>query len=423
MKKRWLSCLLAVTMAVAAVLVAAGCGKQNISQSFPVFSGNVLKQKVPGNVKQLSRGNFGFACDLYKQLKPDGDANLCFSPYGLSKVMAMLYNGAKGPTAKEIAQALHFKSGQTGVAKAFLASTNLLSNRQAHPNCKFENADALWGASEKDFKPDYLQLIQRYYGGNFHYADFNKPKAAAKAINKWAAEHTEGRIKTLITPEEIINYKVVLAVTSTLHFKGPWSFPFREKDTQQAPFHCASGKTVQVPLMYQEGDFLYYQGESFKALELPYGKGDFALLLLLPLKQKDLPSLEQKLDSGLLAEIESRLDLEDVKIWLPRFELKERFNLNESLQALGIRSAFSPSHADFSRMTPKGLYLSLVIQQVYFKTDERGSELAAGSVGGLAGRSPTPPEFKADHPFLFILLHRPTQAVLGMGKVGNPAAK
>ena len=50
-------------------------------------------------------------------------------------------------------------------------------------------------------------------------------------------------------------------------------------------------------MMYQQGDFRYWAGEGLKILELPYGRGDLSMLVLLPAEIGGLPDLEARLTS------------------------------------------------------------------------------------------------------------------------------
>src|SRR5271170_7391189 len=52
-------------------------------------------------------GNNAFAVDLYSRLRNRG-GNLFFSPASVSTALAMAYAGARGDTAAEMAQTLHF---------------------------------------------------------------------------------------------------------------------------------------------------------------------------------------------------------------------------------------------------------------------------------------------------------------------------
>ena len=54
---------------------------------------------------ELVSGNTSFALNLYGSLR-QGEGNLLFSPYSISQCLAMVYAGARGETAGEIALSL-----------------------------------------------------------------------------------------------------------------------------------------------------------------------------------------------------------------------------------------------------------------------------------------------------------------------------
>jgi serine protease inhibitor len=55
----------------------------------------------------LVEGNGAFAFDLYQALKGQ-EGNLFYSPYSISLALAMTYAGARGQTAQQMADVLHF---------------------------------------------------------------------------------------------------------------------------------------------------------------------------------------------------------------------------------------------------------------------------------------------------------------------------
>ena len=92
-----------------------------------------------------------------------------------------------------------------------------------------------------------------------------------------------------------------------------------------------------------------------------------------------------------------------------------------------MKKAFSAGKADFSGMTnTKELVISDVIHKAFVAVDEEGTEAAAATAVLMTiGASPLmakpePKIFKADHPFLFIIRHKKTGAILFMGRLINP---
>jgi serpin B len=105
--------------------------------------------------------------------------------------------------------------------------------------------------------------------------------------------------------------------------------------------------------------------------------------------------------------------------------MEESFQLSDPLQALGMKTAFQPSHADFSGMTGRrDRWISAVVHKAFVEVDEQGTE-AAAATGVVMARSAAPrPEpivpFHADHPFVFLIRDQSTGAVLFAGRMTTP---
>jgi serpin B len=88
------------------------------------------------------------------------------------------------------------------------------------------------------------------------------------------------------------------------------------------------------------------------------------------------------------------------------------------------------SGADFSGLhvpgqPGQGLFLLFALHKTFVRVDEHGTEAAAatamgGCLGGLG--EVFAPLFVADHPFLFLIRHRPTGSILFLGRLARPEA-
>ncbi len=189
-------------------------------------------------------------------------------------------------------------------------------------------------------------------------------------------------------------------------------------------FYSPSGER-KVKMMTQTSRFNYMQvGGKLQVLEMPYQGGDFSMVIFLPVKKNGLPELEKEINPERLQKWLSSLSLRKVRVFIPKFKIRRRYSLQNLLASMGMRSAFSPVEADFSGMSRrKDLFISKVVHEAYVEVDEEGTE-AAGATGTVIGVTALPPEpvvdFRADHPFLFIIVHRPTGAVLFMGRMVKP---
>lgn len=135
------------------------------------------------DVHALVRGNNEFALDLYKELSKE-TGNLCFSPLSVSTALSMLYAGARGETAVEIADTLHFALEQQRVHTAF----ELLHRRLP---TSVLSANALWGQEGFPIRKDYLERAAKHYRAPFRYLDFTGDLLSARQeVNRWVKEAT-----------------------------------------------------------------------------------------------------------------------------------------------------------------------------------------------------------------------------------------
>jgi len=85
--------------------------------------------------------------------------------------------------------------------------------------------------------------------------------------------------------------------------------------------------------------------------------------------------------------------------------------------------AFDLGNADFSALTgKKNLALSAVVHKAFVEVNEEGTEAGAatGVVVTLRGILPPPIEFRADHPFIFLIKDNRSDSILFLGRVIDP---
>ncbi len=209
--------------------------------------------------------NRGFAVDLYQQLaKENQGKNLFFSPYSMSVALAMTVEGARGETALQMGDVLHFPKQvrrtekdadwipwDNAVIDAGLAAFNKRYN--AEKDCELRVANALWGEKTYPFAKSYLEAIEKSYGtGHVTPVDFlTNAEAARKLINTWVKKETKDRIKDLIPPQAV-DRDTVLVLTNAIYFKGAWFEAFPGDATKEEDFFLEGGKKVRVPLMHHD---------------------------------------------------------------------------------------------------------------------------------------------------------------------------
>ena len=161
-----------------------------------------------------------------------------------------------------------------------------------------------------------------------------------------------------------------------------------------------------------------------KALELPYKSNKLSMLILLPDEKDGLATLESQIKAENLNDIEKLFPMGSIKtaVSLPRFKLEDSFSLGDALSALGMSDLFNAATADLSGIDGKGqLFVSKVVHKAFINVDEEGSEAAAATGVIMMLRSlPRIMEFKADHPFLFMIREKNTGSILFLGRMMKP---
>jgi len=372
-------------------------------------------------LQEVVRGNNAFALDLYQELRGE-EGNLFFSPYSISLALAMAYAGARGETAAEIAQALHFTLPQEVLHRA-LGTLNLILTLFPPAGVELDIANAFWGQLGHPFLQGYIDLLSRDYGAEIHLLDFrNTPDACREHINAWVSEKTQGKIEELLPPGSV-GPETRLVLTDAIYFQGAWEYAFDSWRTREGPFHLLDGSHVQVPLMHLEDVYLPYaegriEGVRYQAVELPYTQEELSMVILLP-ALAGFRTFERALDAERLEGILRELRSWEVHLVMPKFSFSSGFSLRETLSGLGMPHAFSPE-ADFSGMDgTRHLWLDQVYHKAFIKVDEWGTE-AATATGGVIVLALSM-EVHVDHPFMFLIRDRETGAILFLGRVLNPA--
>ncbi|MGD9142596.1 MAG: serpin family protein [Dehalococcoidia bacterium] len=403
--------------------------------STPAVSAATLKSDKPRltlndlentDLTLLVDGNTEFALNLYQELKEE-DGNIFYSPYSLSVALAMTYAGARGETEQQMLDTLKFYLSQDQLHPAFNYLEQVLATRGEGADGKdgegfrLNIVNDIWGQKDFQFLDEFLDTMAENYGAGLRILDFvNAPEESRIIINDYISEQTENRINDLI-PEGLIDTMTRLVLTNAIYFNAAWQYPFAEELTTDGTFHLLDGSEVTVPMMYQDENFGYNEGEGYQAVELKYDGEELSMVIILP-EEGQFDSFEQSLDSDMLNDIINNLEQKHVELTLPKWEYENSFKLKEILKAMGMPVAFSGA-ADFSDMTGKrDLYIDEVVHKSFVSVDEAGTEAAAASavIMKLTAAPVDFAKFTTDRPFIYLIRDIETGSVLFMGRLLNP---
>jgi len=414
-------------------LLTAACSLGG--QDFDVVQSSQPRDTSPtvstADSAQLAKDNTQLAVDLFHQVAQDDSANVFYSPYSISLALAMTYNGANGNTASQMAQALRFTLPADRLNAAFdavdlaLASRKnaLDSNGNKVTGFQLNVADSLWADKTLVMQQPFVDTLGQSYGAAVRLVDYvTATESARQAINGWVSDQTNAKIIDLIG-EGDIDSTTRLVLANAIYFNAQWSTPFEPSSTHAEAFTRLDGSAVTENGMSQTLETSFAHGDGWQAVQIPYVGDQTAMVLVVP-DAGNFPQIEKSLSGDFVQGVFAGLSGANVNVTIPKFTIKgATVHLKDTLEALGMKDAFDPNAADFSKMSvQQKLYVGDVLHQAFVSVDEKGTEAAAATAVVMkAGAAPGDPvSIDANRPFFFFVRDIPTNTVLFVGRVVDP---
>lgn len=369
-----------------------------------------------------------FSVNVYNQLRATGeDENIIFSPLGIAVAMGMVELGAHGSTLKEIQHSMGYEGLKNGEEFAFLKDLSDMATTE-DSQYVMKLANSLYVQNGYHISDKFLQLLKKYFKAEVEVVDFSQNIAVASYINKWVENHTNNMIKDFVSARDF-SALTHMAIVNAIYFKGNWKSQFRPENTRTFSFTKDDESEVQIPMMYQQGEFYYGEfsdgsneaGGIYQVLEIPYEGDEFSMMIVLSRQEVPLATLEPLVKAQLIEEWATSVKKQKVEVYLPRFTIEQEIDLKDTLKGVGITEVFSQS-ADLTAMSDnKELYLSKAVHKSVLEVNEEGSEAAAASgMIAISRMAVLYPQIIVDHPFFFMVRNRITGTIIFMGRVMHP---
>ena len=388
------------------------------------------QRPVNDDLRTVSDGDVALGFSIMPHL---GEGNITFSPYSIRTALAMVYEGARGDSAKEISTKAYISNDNNTRLEGYsrlMSQLNILNE-----NHVLRSANGIWIENNFKVNPHFKDILEGTYKAQATQADFEKSAEMWRGkINEWVSKNTEGKIPTLF-PVGSLDSSTVVALANALYFKGIWENKFNPKYTLKQDYTLSNGEVVQVDMM-RKGEvekldklpkFSYGSFDGLQIAVLPYKGNDLEKVIILPPRNLDLSELERSLkrDPEMFNEWINNLErVSFAKLELPKHELRKGYPLTGPLQEMDITSIFDVRTADLSGMGKGPLFIGSGFHEAYFKTDEEGSEGAAATgfatMRGVSFDKPKPIEFVVDKPFLEMILHKPSNSLLFLNRIVDP---
>jgi len=401
------------SFAIMILFIITACSNDSDDQNITNLTPSEKSAKIIAADNQ-----FGF--EIFQKINAslNEQKNTMISPMSISLALAMVYNGTNGNTKSQMETMLH-KSGLTAedinqIYKDLVAG--LISH---DPKVELNISNAIFYRNSFSIKNDFITTNQKYYDAEVSGLDFSKTTETMNKVNGWVNTKTKGKISQIISQ---VNPEDIIYILNAIYFNGEWQYRFDAKETTEMSFTKEDQTVIQAPTMTIENPYNYYSNQTFQMLEMPYGSGKYSMLILLPNSGKNTNDIISMLNAENVNNWISKLAEQKKKVFLPKFEFKFDDSLVDELMALGMTDAFNDTKANLTGISDAAqLVISQVMHKSYIKVDERGTE-AAAVTGITVGTTSIGPDtsFRVDHPFVFAIREKDTQAILFIGKVLDP---
>lgn len=366
--------------------------------------------------------------NMYNHFRTTGeDENILFSPLSIALAMGVMELGAQGSTRKEIRHSMGYDNLKDGEEFSFLKDfSNMVTAEESQYVMKIANS--LFIQNGFHVNDEFLQMMKKYFNAEVNHVDFSQSVAVANYINKWVENNTNNVLRDLVSSRDF-DAVTRLALISAVYFKGSWKSQFRPENTRTFSFTKDDESEVQIPMMYQQGEFYYGEfsdgsneaGGIYQVLEIPYEGDEISMMLVLSRQEVPLATLEPLVKAQLIEEWANSVKKQKVEVYLPRFTVEQEIDLKDILKALGITEIFIKSANLTTLSDNKDLFLSKAIHKSFIEVNEEGSEAAAASgMIAISRMAVLYPQVIVDHPFFFLIRNRRTGTILFMGRVMHP---
>lgn len=405
-----------------------------------ILSDTFLASPVNNESKALVyEGERDFSVNLIKALfdkyeRESISENIFISPSSIYHTLMLAYFGSRGETQAELTSALGFSSlAKSSVLKTYMFDRAYQAVRENTPGLGyvFKHANKLY--FEKDLKLN--ECLRLALGDQVELVNFKEdPEAARVNMNQWVEDNTNGIIKDLV-PEGYVDYSTRASLVNAAYFKGQWASQFKASETKFGNFYIKRDEIRMVKFMRQKGSFNYYVSEELQAhvLELPYEGDHVSMLVILPpwkddSLQETVRRMTPETMKGVIAEIKTGYGkVEKLDVMIPKFSISGSLELLEPLEKLNVSQLFGGNSNLTGFLDQYGeekdtVSLNSAQHKSFIEVNEEGSEAAAATalLGFRSARPLFHSQFKADHPFLFLIFDKQTDTILFFGVYQHP---
>ncbi|GMT22331.1 hypothetical protein PFISCL1PPCAC_13628 [Pristionchus fissidentatus] len=342
---------------------------------------------------------------------PSPSESFVLSPFSLNSAFSIIHDGSKGTTEKELTNLL-LKGCTPADVTSYYSSLTLSLSRNNNTGVSFTSANRFYVDSSISLKKDYQKHVEDKYKMKVAGIKLRVKNEAAKEMNTFVEEATNGKIRDIIKADQISDDAMAILINA-IHFLGNWKFPFNPISTNAyMKFKGLKGE--------REMDFMNHYAKNFPvnkqnqfgtALILPYKDENYRFFFLMPEETSNIEKMRNDLTGDKLITILKDAQSVYGDFTVPKFTIEPQLDGVSVLKKLGVSNLFA-DNADLSKISGTPLKVSKIQQKAVIEVNEEGSEAAAATMVEAVTESMRP-HYVIDRPFLYGILRNEDLLFIG----------
>lgn len=334
------------------------------------------------------------------------DQDVVVSPYSTFSLLGMLTN-ASGNYENIIENMMPGRSFTLNEMNDYiLKMDNALAKVDNNVACSTDNS--VWYNPSETLHEVFSQAAEKYYRAETFREDLYSEESVT-AINDWVRGKTNGFIPSIINTAP----KSPVALINAIYFKGAWNKPFDIKNTKPDYFTDIKGNKQSVNMMeLKDEELLYSENAEFGMLRMPYGNGNFEMVVMLPKSESNFADALSRVDESYFTLLNSaRVSIATVK--MPRFDI-DMTHLAGNYLSQNLLASMSLDRL----LNGSNLSVPMIMQRARISVNEDGAEAAAITyISYISDLDSTPEEPQKismilNRPFVYFIVEASTGTIL-----------
>lgn len=415
-QKRHLYVALSILLVFVLLMDTSACGKNTAI----IKAENLMKDISPNSTEgkktdtKFISSTADFSINLFKKTVTN-NKNSLISPVSVLLALSMTANGADKATLAQMEKVIGNGIEMDSLNK-YLYS--YVKNLPSEKKSKLNIANSIWFRDNEErlsVEKDFLQKNADFYSAQIYKSAFDDQ--TVKDINNWVKNNTDGMIDEII---EDIDDNVIMYLINALVFDAEWETVYSKSDIVKDTFTDINGTEQDAELMISKED-RYLSDNNMTGFIKPYYGNKYSFVAILPNEGIPVDVYLSGMSGTSFMSLINNAKSIAVNAMLPKFSYDYKIVMNDALSVLGMKDAFLPGVADFSKLgrsSAGNIYIGEVLHKTYISVDELGTK--AGAVTKVEMNETAMKEMKTvklDRPFIYAIIDNSTNLPVFIGTV------